>query len=506
VSSASGDEGLVRFSAADVDGFAEASHDVNPLHVSEVYARSTPFGRRVVHGMLAALACLGRLPARPGERLARLLVEFKSPLFADVSYRVEGSDEGARSTVRICDGRRVALRLVADFVAGSVASAGVRPAAPRSEPARLDLEDLREGWERHGSYGPAAGGVESIAARLGTRPGSGIGAGDAAVLMASSYLVGMEAPGEAALFSRATIHFDAQPAAGGAALSYRLGVIDRDARFDLVRMTASFMADGAPFARADLEAFVRAGPAVLDSARLRALSPPAAALAGKTAIVVGASRGLGAAIALALADQGCSVGSSFARSAAAAARVAALAGPGRITLLQADAEDTAAFTPAARGFAEARGGLDVLVCNACPPLSALSLDAASLPRILEYVARSVAMVAVPLAATLDLLAARAGTLVVVSSAAVEDPPRHWPHYITAKAAIEGLARAMLADAPALRAVIVRPPRLWTDLVSTPGSRHHAIAPEIVAARLAGLLARGVEPGLSVLDGFVDGAA
>jgi NAD(P)-dependent dehydrogenase (short-subunit alcohol dehydrogenase family)/acyl dehydratase len=505
--SAPGDEDLVRFSPADVDAFAAASHDVNPLHVSEAYARSTPFGRRVVHGMLAALACLGRLPDRPGERLERLAVEFKSPLFAGVPYRIEVSDKGARSTVRICDGRRVALRLVADFVAGSVASAGPQPAVGlRTEPARLGLEDLPEGWERHGAYGPAAGGVASIAARLGVRPGSGVGAGDAAVLMASSYLVGMEAPGEAALFSRATIQLEAQPDADDAALSYRLGVIHRDARFDLVRMTASFTREGAPFARADLEAFVRAGPTVLDPVRLRALSPPSAALAGKTALVVGGSRGLGAAIALALADQGCSVGSSFARSKAAAERVAALADPGRITLLHADAEDAATFTRAARSFAEARGGLDILVCNACPPLSGLSLDAASLSRITEYVARSLAMVAVPLAATLDLLAARAGALVVISSSAVEDPPRSWPHYVTAKAAIEGLARAALAEAPALRGVIVRPPRLRTDLVSTPGSVDRAIAPEIVAARLAGLLARGGEPGLSMLEGFEDGAA
>jgi NAD(P)-dependent dehydrogenase (short-subunit alcohol dehydrogenase family) len=314
----------------------------------------------------------------------------------------------------------------------------------------------------------------------------------------------MEAPGEAALFSRASIEFDAAVLADGAILSYRVGVDERDGRFDLVRMSASF-ARGALLARAELDAFVRPDATTLDAVRLRALCPPSGALAGKTAMVVGGSRGLGAAIALALADQDCRVGLIFARSRGLAERVAGLAGPGRITLLQADAEDQVSFT-GARAFAEACGGLDILVCNACPPLSPLSLDPAGLPRITEYIARSIAMVAVPLASTLDLLAARAGVLVLVSSSALQDPPREWPHYVTAKAALEGLASATLAQAPTLRCVIVRPPRLRTDLVSTPGLPQQAMAPEVVAARLVALLAQSEGPRLTLLDDFLERAA
>jgi acyl dehydratase len=42
------------FTEADLQRFIEITGDVNPLHVAEEFAASTPFGRRVLHGMLTA--------------------------------------------------------------------------------------------------------------------------------------------------------------------------------------------------------------------------------------------------------------------------------------------------------------------------------------------------------------------------------------------------------------------------------------------------------------------
>lgn len=60
---------VVRFSKTlsddDVQRFAEASGDLNELHVSEEYAANTRFGRRIVHGVLVlgvVSAALSRLP------------------------------------------------------------------------------------------------------------------------------------------------------------------------------------------------------------------------------------------------------------------------------------------------------------------------------------------------------------------------------------------------------------------------------------------------------------
>jgi NAD(P)-dependent dehydrogenase (short-subunit alcohol dehydrogenase family) len=479
---------VIRFSLASVDAFAEASHDVNPLHTSEDYARRTPFGQRVVHGMLATLACLARLPPRPGQRLARLQVDFKGVLFAEVPYQLDVAAGDRRIVARVLDGRRVALKLVLDLAPGAVAAAGPRPGQGlRAVAARWGLADLEEGWSCEGSYGPAPGGEAALARHLPLRDEVGVGPWERAILMASSWLVGMNAPGERALFSRAIIELAPEtPAAApapDAALGYRLSVVERDDRFEMVEMAVSFTAGAEACATAQLQAFVRAEPAELDAARLRALAPPGRALAGKTAVVVGASRGLGAAIALGLADQGCHVGLVFARSREAAERVAGLAAPDAMSLLQVDAADSAAFDPAVRAFAAARGGLDILVCNGCPALVSLSLDTASVPRILEHVSQSFALVATPVAATLDLLEARAGALVTISSPALLAPPAGWSHYVAAKGALEAFHRAAVAQTRQVRGLIVRPPRLRTDLVSTPGSNEPALAPEVVAAAL-----------------------
>src|ERR1700741_1770818 len=105
----------LRFSAADVDLFARASHDFNPLHVSAAYAHRTVFGTRVAHGMLGVLACLGRLSAPRRSRLSSLRVAFRAPIHLDVSYETEVHETDSNSTVELRDGRRVILKLTAGF-------------------------------------------------------------------------------------------------------------------------------------------------------------------------------------------------------------------------------------------------------------------------------------------------------------------------------------------------------------------------------------------------------
>ena len=44
----------VEITAELVDAFAQLTGDTNPLHMDDVYARSTPYGARIAHGMLVA--------------------------------------------------------------------------------------------------------------------------------------------------------------------------------------------------------------------------------------------------------------------------------------------------------------------------------------------------------------------------------------------------------------------------------------------------------------------
>ncbi len=89
------------------------------------------------------------------------------------------------------------------------------------------------------------------------------------------------------------------------------------------------------------------------------------ALAGRIAIVTGASRGIGRAIALAFADAGARLG-LIARSAGLLAEVAAeiRARGGAATCAVADVADSAAVDAAASALRAALGPADVLVNNA----------------------------------------------------------------------------------------------------------------------------------------------
>lgn len=89
-------------------------------------------------------------------------------------------------------------------------------------------------------------------------------------------------------------------------------------------------------------------------------------LLGKSALVMGGSRGIGAAIVRRLARDGASVAFTYAASGARAAALAAEIERegGRALAIEADGGDPAAVRRAVEEAAEALGGLDILVSNA----------------------------------------------------------------------------------------------------------------------------------------------
>lgn len=491
----------IRYTAEDLDAFRLASHDRNPLHLSEDYARRTAFGGRVVFGVLSGLYALGQVADRPGTALARINLDFSGAATEGVAYAAEVDEiNKARAAARIQDGQRPLLDASFQFRAKPAAPEGDRPAPVSAPPPRveaIDRSDAEMAPETmvSGTYAPSWPALAALLDRTGCRQ-SFIDPVHMAVLLWSSYLVGMELPGRRALFGSLAVELHAH-GAPLAPFDYEARVVGTTPRGEH-RIAAKITAQGRPIADVTITALTRDEAVTVDAAVIRDRIGASQALAGKVAVISGASRGLGAAIAQALALQGATVIATYQKShaEAEAIRDAVKGAPGEIRIRRGDAGDAAFWGEIAREHP----AIDLLVLSASPPIKPLWIEPCAVERIDGFILESVRMVSAPLAAILPALAKRRGSCALISSSYVSEIPRDFPHYNAAKAAAEALVRTAIAEARAVSGIIVRPPKLLTDQTNTPFGRKGAIAIEGVAAAIAAHLMGPSAPGkVEVID-------
>lgn len=489
--SASPDTHIVRFSQADLELFRDASGDRNPLHLSREYASKTAYGQQVVFGALGAVACLGRLNHSTGHGIAKITADFHRPMFLEVKYTIRLSEQGGSRTARLQDGSVPVLTL-------SVHDAERRETDThnwgtgqfgRTEAGELRLADLTAGTEVSGVWAADGEKTSELCSRWNVE-----GANRPAVesLLWSSYAVGMELPGKSALFFRVALNLEEGPIADGA-IAYSLTVASANKTISQIKVNAALSRAGQPFARGQLVAFVRPDMPPINFSEIT--RNEAHALAGKIALVVGASRGLGAAISACLAAAGAQV-IGLSRSTMTWKDGLPEDVRTRIHTEAADASDTEALGRLSAEVRNRFGRLDLLICSAFPAIPSLRLEENAAERISSYLARSTGLVLAPLCAFLPLLNESKGCSVIVSSVAVEKPVRDWPHYVAAKSAVEGLGLVAPLQYPDTGCLIIRPDKLLTDMTNTPMGRQNAMSPLSFAAQICRALEAPPSPGTS----------
>jgi 3-oxoacyl-[acyl-carrier protein] reductase len=169
-------------------------------------------------------------------------------------------------------------------------------------------------------------------------------------------------------------------------------------------------------------------------------------LAGKRAVVTGGSRGIGRAIALGLAAEGCAVSIGARNSGAVQATVAELRGRGaRAHGDKVDVTDAEALEAFVASSADALGGLDLLVANAGalrggPRISAI--EASDWRYTLDI---NVTHPAIAARAAAPVMARGGGGAMVFISSIAGMHPWTRPHYGAAKAAETHLAASLARE-------------------------------------------------------------
>lgn len=487
-----------RFTWEQLLAFRAASRDTNPLHTDRAYAARTHFGGPVVFGVLCGLRTLAQAAAPEGQTLGSLDMEFRGAAFPDVDYQLDQKVRRRKTLLRLSDGPRLLTRVVPVWREGALPTAptGGGGDAGRATPRTGGVP--ADGTQLSGAWSPPWAALGALVAELGLA-GAGASAVHAAAAAFSSYLVGMEVPGERALFWRTKLQFPERGPVGAGPWSWTATVEGTDPRFALTRISATLSDDEGPVAEVQVEAFERHPPNAQPWAGL--IQPQTPTLPGRRALVVGASRGLGAALVRGLALHGAGVVGGFRSDPAGAAAVTAglPSGAGDVHMHQGDGTDPAWCAAAVAACTDRLGGLDLLVLNASPSLRSLDLVPGAIDRIQAHVQTAVALAAQPLAAALPALEAAGGTVVLVSSSAVTDPPADWPHYVAAKGAVEALVRAAAAAHPGVQVLILRPPRLDTGFTHN-AALADAMPPARVVEVLVAALAEG-GGGVRVVEAF-----
>ncbi len=97
------------FRQDDVNRYADAAGDHNPIHVDPNFAAGSQFGRRIAHGMMIAASISEMMAQAFGQdwhKSGRMKIRFRAPVFPGETVRASGT---VRSVRQIEDATEVAV-------------------------------------------------------------------------------------------------------------------------------------------------------------------------------------------------------------------------------------------------------------------------------------------------------------------------------------------------------------------------------------------------------------
>lgn len=193
-------------------------------------------------------------------------------------------------------------------------------------------------------------------------------------------------------------------------------------------------------------------------------------LSGKAALVTGASRGIGAAVARELARCGAAVAVNYAgsREAAEALVTEIEQGGGRAVAIQADVSDPEQATALVEATVEQLGSIDVLVNNAGIARDGLLVRMSDEDWSAVIATNLGGVFATTRAAAKHMMKARSGSIVSITSVVGLIGNAGQTNYAAAKAGVIGLTKSVARELASrnVRANAVAPGFIETDMTAT----------------------------------------
>ena len=191
-------------------------------------------------------------------------------------------------------------------------------------------------------------------------------------------------------------------------------------------------------------------------------------LSGKVALVTGASRGIGRAIAAKLAAQGATVIGAARGNNAAATVEAILAAGGKAEAVTADVSDHAAIEQVVSGTLERHGRIDVLVNNAGITKDQLMLRMKRDDWDAVIATNLTAAFALTQAVLKPMIRQRAGRIICISSVVGQGGNAGQANYAASKAGLIGFAKSVAQEVASrnITVNVVAPGLIETDMTRT----------------------------------------